>query len=228
MDLQIANLLAELDALGLSDRTIIVFTSDHGEAAGAHGLHGKGPFAYEEGIHIPLVVHHPDLAGEQSCRALTSHIDIVPTILAFAGVSDSRKGELAGRDLPGKNLMPVLGIPASADLHAARDGVLFTYSGLVANDAELIAVAGEAIANGKSPLETMKASGYQPNLKRGAAFGPCSMGGTNSPDILPPSTGTDRRTSRSSTKRMTSRCSTSRRTARSRSISLSTVRRMPT
>jgi arylsulfatase len=166
MDIQIANLLSELDALGLADRTIVAFTSDHGEAAGAHGLHGKGPFAYEEGIHIPLMVSHPDVAGGQTCKALSSHIDIVPTLLAMAGVSDSQKGEFAGRELPGKNLMPVLGNPGSADVHAAREGILFTYSGLVANDANLIAVAGEAIAAGKSPREAMKASGFQPDLKK--------------------------------------------------------------
>ena len=69
MDMQIANVLSELDALGLADRTIIVFTSDHGEMAGAHGIHGKGPFAYEEGIHVPLMVSHPDVrAGRRVVR----------------------------------------------------------------------------------------------------------------------------------------------------------------
>jgi arylsulfatase A-like enzyme len=166
MDLQIANILRELDALGLADRTIIVFTADHGEMSGAHGLHGKGPFAYEENIHIPLMVRHPDVAGGQTCRALSSHIDLVPTLLAMAGASDSQKGEFAGRDLPGKNLMPVLGNPASADIHATREGILFTYSALLTNDAGLIGVAGEAIAAGKSPIESMKASGFKPDLKK--------------------------------------------------------------
>ena len=166
MDIQIGNILQELDALGLADRTIFVFTSDHGELAGAHGLHGKGPFAYEEGIHIPLLIRHPDVKGGQSCRALTSHIDIVPTLLAMAGVSDSRRGEFAGRDLPGKNLMPVIGGADSADLHAAREGILFTYSALLAQDAGLLKVAGEALASGKDPREAMKASGFTPDLKK--------------------------------------------------------------
>ena len=55
---------------------------------------------------------------------------------------------------------------ASAEVHAAREGVLFTYSGLVANDANLIAVAGQAIASGQNPRESMKASGFQPDLKK--------------------------------------------------------------
>jgi arylsulfatase len=166
MDFQIASILRELDALGLADRTIIVFTADHGEMAGAHGLHGKGPFAYEENIHVPLIVRHPDVQGGQSCKALSSHIDIVPTLLAMAVVSESQKGEFARRNLPGKNLMPVLGKAASVDTNAAREGVLFTYSALLTNDAGLIGAAGEAIAAGKSPEESMKKSGFKPDLKK--------------------------------------------------------------
>jgi arylsulfatase len=166
MDRQLVAMLEELDAQGLTDRTILVFTSDHGEMAGAHGLHGKGPFAYEENIHIPLTISHPDVNGGQTSRALTSHIDIAPTLLALAGASDSQRGEFAGRDLPGKNLMPVLSNPGAADIHAAREGILFAYSALVAVDAGLFAVAGEALAEGKSPVESMKAAGYQPNLKK--------------------------------------------------------------
>jgi arylsulfatase len=166
MDMQIGNILHELDALGLADRTIIVFTSDHGELAGAHGLHGKGPFAYEEGIHIPLMIAHPDVNGGRSCRALSSHIDLVPTLLSMAGVSNSNKGEFAGRDLPGKDLTPVLGNAASADVHAAREAILFTYSGLCTNDAGLFQVAGDAMAAGKNPQEAMKAAGFKPDLKK--------------------------------------------------------------
>ncbi|MGD9720214.1 MAG: sulfatase-like hydrolase/transferase [Pirellulales bacterium] len=166
MDLQLANILRELDALGLAERTIVVFTADHGEMAGAHGLRGKGPFAYEENIHIPLMVRHPDVQGGQSCRALSSHIDIVPTLLAMAGVSDSNKGEFAGRELFGKSLMPVLGRPAAADINAAREAVFFMYSGLQTNDAGLIAVAGEALASGKNPKEAMMKSGFKPDMKK--------------------------------------------------------------
>src|SRR5262249_18336739 len=76
------------------------------------------------------------------------------------------RGEFAGRDLPGKNLMPVLGKPGSADVHAARAGILFVYSGLATNDAGLLAVAGEAIAAGRDPSQAMKASGDKPHLKK--------------------------------------------------------------
>src|SRR3569623_1281165 len=48
VDHQVNLVLQELDALGLAENTVVIFTSDHGEAAGAHGLRGKGPFAYQE------------------------------------------------------------------------------------------------------------------------------------------------------------------------------------
>lgn len=166
VDIQIGNVLAELDALGLAERTIIVFTADHGEMAGAHGLRGKGPFAYEESIHVPFLVVHPDVKGGQECKALTSHIDLTPTLLSLAGVPATRRSEFAGRDLPGKDLAPVLSKPKSAGVHAAREAVLFTYSALMANDSGLIEVAGKAIADGKDPKETMKKAGYKPDLKK--------------------------------------------------------------
>jgi arylsulfatase len=166
VDIQLRNILAELDALGLAERTIIVFTADHGEMAGAHGLRGKGPFAYEESIHVPLTIVHPDVKGGQTCKALTSHIDVTPTLLSLAGVPATRRSESAGRDLPGKDLAPALAEAAAADVNAARESVLFTYSALLCNDNGLIKVCGEAIAEGKDAQATLKASGYKPDLKK--------------------------------------------------------------
>ncbi len=165
VDAQVAGLLSELDALRLTDRTIVVFTADHGEMGGAHGLRGKGPFTYEEAIHVPLQVVHPDVRGGQDCRALTSHIDLVPTFLAMAGVPPGKAAELAGRALPGKDLTPLLSRPAGAQLHAARQAVLFTYSGLGTNDSELIRRLADALAAGKDP-KTIQEDGFAPDLRK--------------------------------------------------------------
>lgn len=166
VDGEVANILNELDALGLDERTIVVFTSDHGEQAGAHGLHGKGPFAYRESIHLPFHVVHPDVRPGENCAALTSHIDIVPTLLAMAGVKPERAGELAGRELPGKNLMPLLSNPGAARLHAVRDTVLFTYSGLTTNDSGLIRTISKARAAGRRPAVALLKNRYVPDLKK--------------------------------------------------------------
>jgi arylsulfatase len=166
VDLQLASMLNELDQLGLTERTIVVFTSDHGELAGAHGLRGKGPFAYEEGMHLPFYVVHPDVRGGQDCEALSGHIDVLPTLLAMASVGPEKSGTIAGRELSGKSLLPVLGQPGSADVHAVRDSVLFTYSGLGANDSGLWKQIADAKAEGKNPAVSILKAGYVPDLKK--------------------------------------------------------------
>lgn len=169
VDNSLSALLGELDALRLTDRTAVVFTSDHGEMAGAHGLHGKGPFAYEETTHLPLYVTHPDVRGGQDCRALSGHMDMVPTLLGMAGVQPGRVAELAGRALPGKDLTALLGNPGAAGVNALREGVLFTYSGLSTNDAALWQAVANARAAGRDPKEELQRQGFRPDLaKRGS------------------------------------------------------------
>lgn len=166
VDLQMLAILKEMDTLRLTDRTIVVVTSDHGEMAGAHGgLRGKGPFAYEECIHLPLSITHPDVRGGQECRALTAHIDMAPTLLAMAGVRAGRIADLAGRDLPGKDLTPVLGNPGAAGVNAIREGVLFTYSGLVSVDSEPLGLVAKARAEGKDWQALLK-GGVQPDFRK--------------------------------------------------------------
>jgi arylsulfatase len=166
VDSHVDRILQELDALGLTDDTVICFTSDHGEAAGAHGLHGKGPFAYEETTHLPFYIVHPDVKGGQDCRALTGHIDVVPTLLSIAGVPPEKSGEIAGRKLPGRDFSKVLTNPGAADTHALRDAVLFTYSGLGANDSTLWQVVSEARAAGKKPAAAILKKGFKPDMKK--------------------------------------------------------------
>ncbi|PWS34852.1 sulfatase [Falsiroseomonas bella] len=169
VDNSLSALLAELDLLRLTDRTAVVFTADHGEMAGAHGLHGKGPFAYRETTHLPLYVTHPDVRGGQDCRALSGHIDMVPTLLGMAGVAPGRVAELAGRALPGKDLTPLLANPGAAGPNTLREGVLFTYSGLSTNDASLWQAVATARAAGKDPKAELRRQGFQSDLtKRGS------------------------------------------------------------
>ena len=77
--------------------------------------YAAGPFAYEEGIHLPFYAVHPDVKGGQDCRALTGHIDITPTLLALAGIDATKRTEIAGRDLPGKDLSTLFTGPGAAD-----------------------------------------------------------------------------------------------------------------
>ncbi|KEF42407.1 MAG: sulfatase [Cyanobium sp. CACIAM 14] len=166
VDLQILSLLKELDDLKLSDHTIVVFTSDHGEMGGAHGgMRGKGPTPYEECIHLPLLMVHPEVSGGQDCEALTSHMDVAPTLLAMAGATDSQISDFAGRDLPGKDLTKLLTNPASATANQLRDGALFTYSGLSMIDSDPLANAARLMADGMDFSEALRSAG-KPNLRK--------------------------------------------------------------
>jgi arylsulfatase len=166
VDRSLEALLAELQALRLDQNTIVVFTSDHGEMAGAHGLRGKGPFAYRETTHLPLYMVHPDVAGGQQCKSLSGHIDLVPTLLSMAGVAPDRVTEIAGRALPGKDLSLLLANPGSRAIDAARPATLFTYSGLASNDAGVFDFAARAVMAGKDPKEEAKRVGFKPDLRK--------------------------------------------------------------
>ncbi len=166
VDQQIDAVLKELDSLGLAESTIVVFTSDHGEAAGSHGLRGKGPFTYAETNHLPFYIVHPDVKGGQTCRALSGHIDLVPTLLSLAGVRPDQAGDIAGRQLPGRDLSQALTNPGSRPVDAVRSATLFTYSGLASNDSAVFDFAAKAVAAGKDPKVEAKKEGFKPDLKK--------------------------------------------------------------
>ena len=98
VDARLEEAFAWLEAQGLLENTLVIFTSDHGESLAQRGrLTGHGELA-QEGLHIPLVVRHPRglRAGERIPE--TVHLgDIVPTVLALAGLPRDR-------DLPGRPL----------------------------------------------------------------------------------------------------------------------------
>lgn len=166
VDRSVEALLAELQALQLAQNTIVIYTSDHGEMAGAHGLRGKGPFAYQQTNHLPLYVVHPDVAGGQQCKSLSSHIDFVPTMLSMAGVAPDRAADSAGRPLPGKDLSGLLAGPGNQAIDAARPATLFTYSGLASNDSAVFDFAAKAVMAGKDPKLEARQQGFKPDLRK--------------------------------------------------------------
>ncbi|MCP4313537.1 MAG: sulfatase-like hydrolase/transferase, partial [Bacteroidetes bacterium] len=84
-DRSVDRILTELDNLEMLDNTIVIFTADHGELCGAHGMHGKGANAYREQNNVPYIIYHPDIQGGRKCKTVTSHVDLIPTILAMTG-----------------------------------------------------------------------------------------------------------------------------------------------
>jgi arylsulfatase len=133
VDRHILALLDEVKALGMLENTIIVKTSDHGELAGAHGMHGKASNSYREQNHVPMHIVHPDVAGGRSCTSLTSHIDIVPSLISMAGGDDAKKSELIGH-LKGRDFSGLLNDPRGAGINDVRDAALYNFNMLIYQD----------------------------------------------------------------------------------------------
>ena len=102
-DEQIGRVLAEMETLNLIDETRVLYTSDHGEAAGHHGILGKANH-YEHGIGVPLVMAGPGIPQGRVVEQLASHVDLFPTIVEAVGA------EIAAEDidLPGTSLWPAI------------------------------------------------------------------------------------------------------------------------
>lgn len=98
IDDAIGRVLRRLDELGLANDTVVIFTSDHGDYMGDHGLMLKLLLHYQGIIRVPFIWHDPSApTGGQVDTGLASSIDIAPTILARAGIQ--AYNGIQGRDL---------------------------------------------------------------------------------------------------------------------------------
>jgi arylsulfatase len=166
-DRNMAAVLDELQATGLMERTIVIATADHGDMDGAHQLHAKGAVGYREQNHVPLVVAHPAHPGGKECRAVTSHVDLAPTLVALTAVSPDKRAAIV-KGLPGKDLSVLLAAPERAELSAVRDGVLFNYNMFAYLDGDFLNKAVDYMKQGGNPKK-LKGAGIVPDMrKRGA------------------------------------------------------------
>ncbi len=117
VDAQVGRVLEAVDQL-CPDNTAVIFTTDHGDHHGAHGLLGKGPTMYEETIRVPLLVRVPGLTRPGSVSdALVSHIDLPGAVCRLAGVQ-------APRQFQGGEVLPLFVNPAAR----AADAVFVEYN----------------------------------------------------------------------------------------------------
>jgi len=128
IDEQVGLLLEALERRGVLQETVVVFTSDHGDALGDHG-HSQKWTMYEPSVRVPAIVWGPGrVAAGQRVDALTSMMDLGPTVLELAGVEPPAWMEA-------RSLVPVLrGQPWRGREHVfsehARDMIL-TGTGLM-------------------------------------------------------------------------------------------------
>ncbi len=118
VDKHITTVLDTLEETGLMDNTIILRFADHGELGLSHGMREKSYTAYEEMIHVPLIVHNRRLYPEPlETMAFYDHRSLLPTILDLAGVRDADSYGI------GKSIVPVMQDPSKS----VQDHTLFSY-----------------------------------------------------------------------------------------------------
>lgn len=112
IDHGVGRILDRLDELGATDDTIVVFTSDHGDMMGDHGLIMKGYMHFMGTLRVPMTVHAPG-ADPGRIAALASSIDLPTTLLTLCGVTPFQ-------GMQGRSLVPLM----SGEASSVRDRVL--------------------------------------------------------------------------------------------------------
>ena len=101
VDAAVGQVLQCLDRLGLAESTVVIFTSDHGEMLGDHGLSRKG-CPYEAAVRVPLLLRWPGRSeAGRVCPDLASLTDLLPTLLTELGLPYLGRRELEGASLLG-------------------------------------------------------------------------------------------------------------------------------
>lgn len=116
VDKHIGTVYNALKASRFFENTIVILTSDHGDMLGAHGgMQQKWHNAYDESIHVPMVISNPLLFPQkQSSEVLTSHLDVLPTLLGLADIDANKTREALAvnhteaQPLVGKDLSPLI------------------------------------------------------------------------------------------------------------------------
>lgn len=86
-DTLVGRVLATLDRLGIADRTLVVLTSDHGEAFGEHGIAGHGFTPHREALHVPLILRGPGIERDRRISTPVSIADLAPTLVELFGLA---------------------------------------------------------------------------------------------------------------------------------------------
>ena len=119
IDTQIGRLLDFLDETGQRENTIVIFTSDHGEMLGDHGIYLKGPYFYEPAVRVPLIISGPGMLNNGTrSDALVELVDLTPTLLA-ASDTEPHPG------IQGQSLLPMLTGEQALETH--REDVYCEY-----------------------------------------------------------------------------------------------------
>lgn len=118
VDHQVGRLIDFLEKNGLLENTMIIFTSDHGEMLGDHGIYLKGPFLYDCCVRVPLIISYPGIVKSNVSDALVELVDLAPTIMEAVGNTGTE-------GMQGQSLWKLL--KGEADINVHREEVMAEY-----------------------------------------------------------------------------------------------------
>lgn len=96
----LGRLMATLQATGHAADTVVLFSSDHGDMLGSHGLYNKSQL-YDEAVRVPLILHGPGIPSGRSREQIAQTIDLMPTLIDTCGLSPAPYAD-------GRSLLPVI------------------------------------------------------------------------------------------------------------------------
>jgi len=176
VDAEFNKVLAALDRLDLWKNTVVILTSDHGEMNGAHRMTQKGAIHFDEAAVVNLTVCAPGEPQGRRTASVGSHLDLAPTLLEFAGLTEQeireRYPHLKGRSLKSVILDPEQPGPRGSP-SAPGDGALFCWDGLHSLDKDW-AITGalqELTEMGESGPHGPEAGREDRLLKAGTKYG---------------------------------------------------------
>ncbi|MDP6354595.1 MAG: sulfatase-like hydrolase/transferase [Planctomycetota bacterium] len=120
LDAQIGRILDALERLGLEENTLVIYTTDHGDMCGAHGMIDKHFIMYDDVVRVPMIARWPEqLPAGSSCDAfIASAVDLAATFCDVAGVP-------IPKTFQGQSLIPVL----RGETDGGRDDIFSMYHG---------------------------------------------------------------------------------------------------
>lgn len=97
LDEQLGRVLRAIEEKGIKDNTIVVYTSDHGEMMGSHGLMYKNIY-YNEAFQVPLLIRYPEKLRPRETDMLISTVDLMPTLLTMMGLKSAIPEDIRGNN----------------------------------------------------------------------------------------------------------------------------------
>jgi len=119
-DHHIGRLIDKMESMGLFERSLVIFTADHGESLGEHNYTGHGRKVYQPGMQVPLAIMGPGIPSGKNEDSTVQLLDLAPTALAYAGLAPPEKTS-------GADLLPA--IQGKAEFPQERTLFYETFSG---------------------------------------------------------------------------------------------------